>query len=223
VAATAAVKAFYAPEVVAELATEDPLDRRRASLPETFYSWKPLERAAYLELRTLLEPYLLAAQADRVAMAHGVEGRFPFLDHRVFEHASRLPTARKLDGLREKVALRDLAARVLPPGVPVRRKQPYRAPEVAPFFVDGPPEWVEDRLSPSALRAAGIFDDRRVAGLLRRCRAGLANGPREGMALVGILSTQVWWEQFFTSVMICSKVEDRRPEIRIDMRREVVT
>ena len=72
-----------------------------------------LERAAWLELATLLEPYLLSAQGDRVAMAHGVEGRFPFLDHRVFAYSARLPAEKKLQGMREKVALREVAAKVL--------------------------------------------------------------------------------------------------------------
>ena len=89
--ATAAVKAFYRPEVAEEVGTSPALDRLRAELPSAFARWKPLARAAWLELSTLLEPYLLSAQGDRVAMAHGVEGRFPFLDHRVFAHSVRLP------------------------------------------------------------------------------------------------------------------------------------
>ena len=65
-------------------------------------------------MTTLLEPYLLAAQGDRVAMAHGVEGRYPFLDHRVFAHSAALPAERKLDGMRDKVALRELADEAAP-------------------------------------------------------------------------------------------------------------
>lgn len=208
IAATAIAKAFYRPEVAAQLAAgaaasatgplaDAALARLRAALPPAFARWSALERAAYLELTTLLAPNLLAAQGDRVAMAHGVEGRFPFLDHRVFEHAVRLPPERKLDGeLREKVELRRLAERLLPAEIAARPKQPYRAPEVAPFFGPDAPEWVEERLEARALEEVGIFDPQRVAGLLRRCRAGKASGFREGMALVGILSTQVWHERF---------------------------
>ena len=212
IAATGIVKAFYRPEVVHALGGADgpraaranggPADRPalarlRAGLPPAFGRWSALERAAYLELTTLLAPNLLAAQGDRVAMAHGVEGRFPFLDHRVFEHSVRLPPERKLGpGLREKAELRALAERLLPPEVAARTKQPYRAPEVAPFFGEQAPGWVEERLEARALDAVGIFDPARVAGLLRRCRSGKASGFREGMALVGILSTQVWHERY---------------------------
>ncbi|MGH2981063.1 MAG: asparagine synthase (glutamine-hydrolyzing), partial [Solirubrobacterales bacterium] len=194
--ATAAVKAFYRPEVAEELGDGTSLQQLRAGLPSSFAAWSSLERAAWLELTTLMEPNLLAAQGDRVAMAHGVEGRFPFLDHRVFEHAARLPAERKLSGLDEKVALRELAADLLPAEIAARPKQPYRAPEVAPFFAPGAPDWVEDSLSTEGLDETGIWDPDRVAGLVRRCRAGKATGFREGMALIGILSTELWHRAF---------------------------
>jgi asparagine synthase (glutamine-hydrolysing) len=207
IAATSAVKAFYRAEVAEALAGDDPLERLRADLPEGFGRWSRLERAAYLEVSTLLSGYLLAAQGDRVAMAHGVEGRYPFLDHRVFEQSVRLPAERKLDGLREKAELRAVAARLLPEAIVGRVKQPYRAPEVAPFFDgDAAPAWVAEQLSPAALDAVGIFDPTRVAGLVRRCQTGRATGFREGMALVGVLSTQVWHER------LCGAGHDYPPE-----------
>jgi asparagine synthase (glutamine-hydrolysing) len=221
-AATAAVKAFYRPDVAAGLA-DSSLERLRADLPESFGRWSPLERTAYLEIRTLLEPYLLAAQGDRVAMAHGVEGRYPFLDHRVFEHSVSLAAERKLDFPEDKVALRRLAAKVLPPSIAQRPKQPYRAPEVAPFFAGGSPDWVEELLSPEALRTTGIFDERRVEGLVRRCRAGRASGLREGMALVGILSTQVWHETFCGASRAAYAQETAEPRVVIDLEPERAT
>jgi asparagine synthase (glutamine-hydrolysing) len=196
VAATAGVKAFYAPDVAQLTAAEDRLEGLRASLPAEIASWSPLEKAAYLEVTTLLGPYLLGPQSDRVAMAHGVEARYPFLDHRVFEHSVRLAPERKLRGADDKIAVRDLARTVLPEGIAGRTKQPYRAPQAAPFFEGNPPEWVDELLSPALLRATGLFDETKVAGLVRRCRAGRATGYREGMALVGVLSTQVWHERF---------------------------
>jgi asparagine synthase (glutamine-hydrolysing) len=215
--ATAGVKAFYRPEVAAEIGAEQSLDRLRAGLPESFGDWSSLERASWLEISTLLEPYLLAAQGDRVAMAHGVEGRFPFLDHRVFEYAARLPAERKLAGMREKAALRDLGADLLPAEIVDRSKQPYRAPAVAPFFADGAPDWVEESLSDGALAESGIWDETRVAGLLRRCRAGKATGIREGMALTGILSTQLWHRAFFSAELGDYEPETDKPEMKLDL------
>ena len=193
--ATSTVKAFYRREVADETG-EASLERLRAALPAGFGRWSELERAAWLEVTTLLDPYLLGPQGDRVAMASGVEGRFPFLDHRVFEHSVALPPERKLDGMRDKVVLREIAESLLPKAIAARPKQPYRAPEVEPFFGAGAPGWVEELLSPPALEATGIWDERPVAGLLRRCRTGRATGMREGMALVGILTTQLWHREF---------------------------
>jgi asparagine synthase (glutamine-hydrolysing) len=214
--ATATVKAFYRPEVRAEVGEGASLQRLRARLPADFHGWSRLERAAWIELATLLEPYLLSAQGDRVSMAHGVEGRFPFLDHRVFAHSAGLPAERKLSGLRDKIALRELAAELLPHEIAARPKQPYRAPEVAPFFSPQSPEWVRDLLSPAALRDTGIWDPQRVAALLRRCRAGRARGVREGMALVGVLSTQLWHSTFIGRGVDRYPAETAQPRIRID-------
>jgi asparagine synthase (glutamine-hydrolysing) len=196
VAATAGVKAFYAPDVTQLTAAEDRLGQLRSSLPPEFDSWSSLEQAAFLEVTTLLGPYLLGPQSDRVAMAHGVEARYPFLDHRVFEHSVRLKPEGKLQGAHDKIAVRDLARTVLPEGIAGRVKQPYRAPQAAPFFEGTPPEWVDELLSPAMLDATGLFDPAKVSGLVRRGRAGKATGYREGMALVGVLSTQVWHERF---------------------------
>jgi len=229
IAATGVVRAFYRPEVAATLARangEDPLARLRAELPAGFARWSALERAAYLELTTLLEPNLLAAQGDRVAMAHGVEGRFPFLDHRVFAHSVALAPERKLGpGLREKAQLRALAQRLLPRAVAERSKQPYRAPEVAPFFGTHAPEWVEERLEARALDAVAIFDPARVTSLLRRCHTGKATGFREGMALVGILSTQVWHERFCARVGAGAAwpVERSEPRVRLEAAEGITT
>ena len=215
-AATATVKALYRPELAGEIGDGSSLARLRGELPVAFDRWSSLERAGWLELATLLEPYLLAAQGDRVAMAHGVEGRFPFLDHRVFTHAAALPADRKLSGLDDKVALREIASGLLPPEIAARPKLPYRAPEVVPFFAPGAPDWVEESLSPAALAETGIWDSERVGGLLKRCRAGRATGVREGMALIGVLSTQLWHDAFCGAEAGSYPPETAEPRVRVD-------
>ena len=214
------MRAFYRPEVAAELDADGSMDRLRAELPAGFAGWSSLERAASLELTTLLEPYLLAAQGDRVAMASGVEGRYPFLDHRVFECSAALSPESKLQGMRDKIALRELAAEMLPPEVSARAKQPYRAPEVSPFFASDSPAWVEEMLSPSGLAETGVWDARRVSRLLERCREGRASGVREGMALVGILTTQLWHHEFISQGAGQSPAETAEPRVRIDRRED---
>jgi asparagine synthase (glutamine-hydrolysing) len=193
---TARIKDFYAPEFRAALGSFDPLAELRARLPVGFESWTPLARAAYLEMTTLLSSYLLSSQGDRMAMAHGIEARVPYLDHRLFEFAAALPARSKLRGLREKAILRRWATDLLPAVVTTRRKQPYRAPDVPAFFDGRPPEYVEALLDPASLARTGIFNPQAVAGLVRRCRTGRAEGFRESQALVAILSTELWHREF---------------------------
>jgi asparagine synthase (glutamine-hydrolysing) len=193
---TARIKDFYSAEFRAGLGSFDPLVELRGRLPAGFAAWSPLARAAYLEMTTLLSSYLLSSQGDRMAMAHGIEARVPYLDHRLFEFAATLPARSKLRGLREKDILRRWATGLLPPTVTRRRKQAYRAPDVPAFFTGRPPEYVEALLDSASLSRTGIFDPRAVAGLVRRCRAGRAEGFRESQALVAILSTELWHREF---------------------------
>jgi asparagine synthase (glutamine-hydrolysing) len=193
---TAWIKEFYSAEFRAGLAGFDALAELRDVLPREFSRWSTLARAAYLEMVTLLSPYLLSSQGDRMAMAHGVEARVPYLDHRVFEFAAALPDRSKLSGLREKQILRRWAAQVLPASAAQRTKQPYRAPDVPAFFAGQAPPYVAELLDETALRRSGIFDPAAVAGLVRRCRSGQATGVREGQALVAILSTALWQREF---------------------------
>lgn len=195
---TSRIKDFYSADFRETLAGSDPLQELRDTLPAEFARWAPEHRAAYLEMTTLLEPYLLSSQGDRMALANGVEGRFPFLDHRLFEFAAALPTSSKLRGLEEKEILRRWAANIVPPSVRERTKQPYRAPDVPAFFAPDRPEYVDELLEAEQLRDTGVFDPSAVAGLVKRCRAGRTNSARESQALVAILSTQLWHQEFFS-------------------------
>lgn len=198
---TARIKDFYSAPMRAAAAARDPLAELRAGLPAAFATWSPLNRAAYLEMKTLLSPYLLSSQGDRMGMAHAVEGRYPFLDHRLYEFAARLPTSSKLLGLKEKEILRRWAKDVVPPSIRTRGKQPYRAPDAPSFFGDGAPAWVEEALSASRVREYGYFEPAAVDGLARRARRGQATGFRENQAIVAVLSTQLWHEQFLRGAL----------------------
>jgi asparagine synthase (glutamine-hydrolysing) len=189
-------KNFYSDGMRAATAGADALDELRDGLPPAFAHWSALNRAAYLEMTTLLSSYLLSSQGERMAMAHGVEARYPFLDHRLFEFAAGLPARSKLCGLREKEILRRWAASRVPPAVLERPKQPYRAPDIPAFFA-AEPEYVSALLDTPALERVGLFEPAAVRSLVARCRSGRATGVRESQALVGILSTQLWYAEFF--------------------------
>ncbi len=184
--------AFLSPEVRASIDGWDPLQAYEQMLPAEIGTWSGLARDQYVEAKTLLAGYLLSSQGDRVAMANSIEGRFPFLDHRVIEFANRLPPSFKIRGMTEKYILRRALADLLPDEIVRRTKQPYRAPDSQSFFFDGRPlDYVAELMGPDRIRAAGYFDAERVSRLFEKCRLGRARGFADNQAFVGILSTML--------------------------------
>ncbi|WP_440408857.1 asparagine synthase (glutamine-hydrolyzing) [Neorhizobium petrolearium] len=193
---TAAAKIFYSDDLRATLGTYDPAEELASRLPENFGRWHPLHQAQYLESRFLLPGYILSSQGDRMAMAHGIEGRFPFLDHRLVEFAGRLPPGMKLKGLEEKHILRRVAKDLLPEAISKRPKQPYRAPDSRSFTGNEEQAYVSEMLSEQAITSTGLFNTRAVAKLHHKCRTQPVSGFRDNAAFVGILSTQLWLKNF---------------------------
>ena len=188
---------FLSPELRASLGPWDPLAFYEQRLPSAISNWRPLARDQYVEAKSLLAAYLLAAQGDRVAASNSIEGRVPYLDHRVIEFGNRLPEHYKVRGMTEKYLLRRALADLLPDDIVKRTKQPYRAPDSASFFIDGKaPAFVDDMLSTERLRKSGYFDPVMVGRLVDKCRAGKATGFADNQALVGILSTMLLDEHF---------------------------
>jgi asparagine synthase (glutamine-hydrolysing) len=183
---------LLSPELRAEVGAFDPLDAFEATLPAEIARWSPLARDQYVEAKSLLAGYLLSSQGDRVAMASSIEGRVPYLDHRVIEFANHLPPSYKIRGMTEKWLLRRALADLLPDDILQRTKQPYRAPDSASFFFDGQPlDYVAELMSGASLREAGYFDPAAVGHLFDKCRAGRATGFADNQAFVGVLSTML--------------------------------
>jgi asparagine synthase (glutamine-hydrolysing) len=90
----------------------------------------PVERGAreqYLELNTIL-PDSVLMKVDKMSMAHGLEVRPPFLDHRVVEYCYSLPTRAKLHGFTTKWLLKRAMHARLPEGIATRAKQGFSIP-----------------------------------------------------------------------------------------------
>jgi asparagine synthase (glutamine-hydrolysing) len=197
---TSQLKRFFTPELSAQTADHDVLAEIRNALPNGYDEWHPFCKAQYLETAFLLPGYILSSQGDRMSLAHAVEGRFPFLDHRVVEFSSRLPARLKMKGLREKYILKRALGGLVPQSAAERTKQPYRAPDAKSFFcpesAHAREEYVDELLSPDRVRSDGLFRPDAVDRLVQKVRAGKANGTKDNMALVGILSTQLLVDRF---------------------------
>ena len=174
----------------AVLPDDAPEARLLASLPEHFAAAGPLGKAQYLEVRTFLEAYLLHSQGDRMLMAHSVEGRFPFLSRPVAEFAARLPERLRMNGLDDKVLLRQAVAPIVPGEVVNRPKHPYRAPITRAFFGDDAPSYVREALDAEALQRTGVVSPEVVQRLVQKCDrlAPAALSESDEMGLVGVLS-----------------------------------
>jgi asparagine synthase (glutamine-hydrolysing) len=195
---TIQLQRFFRPEIQAELVGVDPLAALRSELPADFDRWAALSKAQFVEMRSFMSGYLLSSQGDRVSMAHSVEGRYPFLDHELCELCARIPPRHRLKGLEEKHVLRRAAVGYVPESVRRRRKQPFRAPDSAPFAAPSEEERTRALLTSQRIARAGIFQPNMVSGLLERCIRNRARGvsARDDMALVGVLSTQILHERF---------------------------
>lgn len=76
-------------------------------------NWSDLQRRQYVDLTTALPDNLLV-KADRMLMSWSLEGRLPFVDHRVIEFGLSLPDALKIEGKQGKMFLKKWASRHLP-------------------------------------------------------------------------------------------------------------
>ncbi len=193
---TSRLKSFFSDEVKSQLAPDAPLGWLQSELPEAFRGWDAFTRAQYLEACYLLPGYILSSQGDRMAMAHAVEGRFPFLDYRVAAFMCGLPSRLLMKVLKEKYLLKRSARNLVPPAVLGRHKQPYRAPDARSFFCDGGAEYVGELLSPGRVREDGVFHPGAVEKLVEKARRGEIASVADNMAVVGVLSTQLLIERF---------------------------
>jgi asparagine synthase (glutamine-hydrolysing) len=145
-----------------------------------------------LEAQTRLVDFI-NFEVDKMSMAHSIEARVPFLDHKLWEFCARLPAHYKLKGRTEKYLLRLATRGLLPEATRRRTKKGLAAPYSHWLRAERLPGWAEVALSHRSLQAAGLFDPAIVARLRREHQAGR---PDLGALLMGVLSTQVWVDCF---------------------------
>jgi asparagine synthase (glutamine-hydrolysing) len=206
---TARAKRFFSADLMDRIRAAEPPSTLVPDYPAGFDGWAPLHRAQFLEISIFLSQYLLSSQSDRMAMGHSVEGRFPFLDHRVVSFCNRLHPNLKLHGLTEKYLLKEVSREWLPPEIVDRPKQPFRAPIHRAFFNDAPPEYLEELLSPAAIHGSGFFNPGAVSSLVAKLKQGHGLSETDDMALAGIISTQLVGRQFVSQFSTSTPLNER--------------
>ncbi len=195
---TSMIKAFYSSELRRNLVSSNPAERILQFFEKGIRS-KALDALTWsqeIEIKTLLPSYLLSSQGDRMLMGNSVEGRFPFLDHRVVEFAMKTPPNIRMKGLTEKYVLRKSMAAHLPKKIREMVKQPYRAPDAKCFFGNGSGSLVDEFLSRECIARSGYFDPIQTEKLVAKCRRSSTIGFKDNMAFIGILSAQLLDQMF---------------------------
>jgi asparagine synthase (glutamine-hydrolysing) len=157
----------------------------------------PLNQSLYLWSKTVLPGYLLTMLGDRMEMAHSVEGRLPFLDHRLVELVRSFPINQKIRNGTHKYILRHSMKDLVTPTVFRRRKQPFWSP---PASLDGRFGCLtRDLLCGPALRGMPFFDPQKVSQLLTSWSANRSPDLIKEQALMLTLSACVIQERYRVS------------------------
>jgi len=138
------------------------------------------------------QKYFLAddilVKSDRMSMAHSVEVRPVFLDHRVVEFAARLPARLKIQRARQKVVLRELMKEQLPPAILKHGKIGFDIP--AHDWLRGPLRpMLEETLREGLLDYGDFFEREAIESLAQRHAARQVNA---GYQLWGLLILFQW-------------------------------
>ena len=190
--------AFY-PEELKSLAPTLASDRRREEIIDKLYgeidSRKPgadfPTRVTYLELMFRL-PELLLMRVDKMAMAASVEGRVPFLDHRLVELAFRIPTDQKVKNGRTKHILKEALKDLLPPEILNRRKVGFHVP-VTDWFGKVLSPLARDALLDPKLNRLEFWNPEVIHNILERQKTGSHN---YGMRIWSLVNFALWYRHW---------------------------
>jgi asparagine synthase (glutamine-hydrolysing) len=144
---------------------------------------EPVYQSLYLWNKSMFLNLLLNQLADRMEMAHAIEGRVPFLDDRVVELLREMPVSLKIRAATGKHVLREAARPYVTGTVYKRRKQAFLAPPPS-LQPNGPlHRMLQDLLRSSSMAAVPFFDHRAVVRFVDLIPRLCAQSPR---ALVGV-------------------------------------
>jgi asparagine synthase (glutamine-hydrolysing) len=193
---TAKGKFFFSEAVKKNIGDYSGLDELINVLPPDFSRFDNLGKAQFLEIDVFLGNYLLSSQGDRVAMAHSIEIRLPFLDHRLLEFAGRIPSLWKILGMSEKHILKKSFKGILPESIISRVKHPYRAPIHHSLLHTKSGEYHRTLLNEKCIDDFGMFNGKMVSQLVTKLMRPNAASEVDGMTLTGILSAQIIHQKF---------------------------
>ena len=165
-------------------------EREMAAIYDSAPAQSRLDRTLYTDIKSYLAGDLLV-KADRMTMAHSLEGRSPFLDQELVSWAAKLPESYKLRGRRGKFLLRKAFSHLLPAEVQGHGKQGFGIPVGA--WLRGPLQsWIHETLLASNGRLASWFQRDALVHLLAEHGAGKQD---HGKRLWALACLALWAEE----------------------------
>jgi asparagine synthase (glutamine-hydrolysing) len=177
---------LYTPEVLAGLKDSDP----EAAIREPFEraDGDLIDRMMYADSKVRL-PDHPAMITDRMSMAHGLEARSPFMDHKLAEFVAKLHSTMKVRGRSLRIVQRKFASRYLTPEILTRPKQGFAS--ALPYILQREYRLLYERfLTDSVLVSEGILRRKPVEKLLDVHLAGRAD---HGNRLWLLISAELWY------------------------------
>lgn len=172
-----------------KLCVVDPKDTEDALLPH-FKEQNFLKNMSSFEIKVNLpDNYLM--KLDKMTMAHAIEARAPFLDHRLVEFAGTIPSNLKLRGSSEKYILKRIMKGILPDEIIKRKKHPFIVP-IVKWFEKDLRELTVELLSEENIRKQGYFNYDYVRKVLSK------NNPDYNQPL-SLMHFQLWHKIFIES------------------------
>ncbi len=151
-----------------------------------------VDRMLYTDVMTRLPDHLLVI-LDRMAMAHGLEGRSPYVDYRMVEFAASIPSGLKLKGRRLKYILRRVASRYLPRELIGRRKQGFGFP-LAEWMRNELAGFVRGLMRESRFVQLGIFNREEIESILDEHIGGKWD---HNFRIWVLINLEFWYRLFF--------------------------
>ena len=157
----------------------------------------PLHQSLYLWSKTALCRYILTMLGDRMEMGHSIEGRVPFLDHKVVETLVSQPVHMKVRGMTEKYVLREAVKDSITDTVYRRQKHPFLSPPATLNPEHTFHAFVEDTLRGKAFASMPFFDQNKVVELLDRLpEMDVGARTANDQVLMQLVSMSVLHERF---------------------------
>ena len=178
---------IYSADFHAEAARNDPLASFKRAYTRAGKS-DPLNRILYVDLKTYLADDILV-KVDRMSMAHGLEVRAPFLDHRLVEMVARLPGRTKVPGAATKPLLRAVLEGRIPRSAWDRPKHGFTAP-IGRWLRTGLRDGVEEKLFSRSSLGRELFD---LKGLRRLWEDHLGGRRDHAHELWMLLMLETWY------------------------------